>query len=103
MMRISASLGTDVRLVQKTKETTITITHSKWGVVVDRKPTIQIGRYDLYYYDFRPSFSGTYLISWNQALPDYRWEVMDVLDINLWDLYTEMNSVNSEKPSAKTG
>ena len=89
-----------MRLVQKTLATTITITHHQEGSIAINRSTHQIGRYNLYYYDFRPLFSGTYLISWNQAPPEYRWEILDVPDVSMRDL---MKKFQDEIPPAETG
>ena len=100
MVRIDGSMGKKMRLVQRTGATTITITHHREGTMVVNRATRQIGQYDLYYYDFRPLFSGTYLISWNQAPAEDRWELLDVPDVDLRDLLQRMDA---ETPAARTG
>ena len=89
-----------MRLVQRTPATTITITHTTEGSIAVNRSTHQIGRYQLYYYDFRPLFSGTYLISWNQAPFEQRWEILEVPNVSLEDVLAE---IHAEKPSARTG
>ncbi len=103
MVRLDCAMGRNIRLIQRTPKTTITITHHQSGTVVKQEKTAQIGQYELYYYDFRPLFSGTYLISWDQAPAERRWEVLDVPDLSLWDLYNNVETIQSETPSAKTG
>ena len=103
MVRIDGIIGYHTRLIQRTRATTISIIHHKEGVVVNKQPTNQIGQYNLYYYDFVPRFSGTYLISWDHAPAEFRWEVLDVPHLSLFDLYSDLEKVSLEVPGAKTG
>ena len=101
--RIQGTVGRNVRLMQNVWPTSITIAHNKrTAVVVNRTPT-RVGTSGLCFYDFTPKVPGDYLVIWNDAPENRRWEIVEVSCDYIHDLLRQVMRKLDEIPSAKTG
>ena len=88
----------NVRLVQTSPATTITIWHEDGTVMVNAAATNQFGSFPIRYHNFTPPLWGLYLISWDNAPIAQRWELLYASD---WPLQVVEKS--HELPDADVG
>lgn len=103
MDRLDGTLGETIRLFQATIAPTITIRNPTGVKVVNNAPTTPAGTSNLVYYDFTPPGLGTFLIKWEGAVLQDRWEIIDVKPDSLSWLVNRIKDKTDELPSAISG